>query len=195
MNEFRRHTDASISCCCMVQARKYIYLRICSLIFDTVDDCSRTGCGLETDRAWLTVSVSVCVRVRSSFPPSLSETERKGTQIKAVYFLLRERERKKENELHYSVLLYCPPPIPSSPPECQAHEWLRGGGGGRGKMGGTVMFCVWTPLVSVPRARLCALAWGLFQFPYSTTDAQVSTDVETVGPNSVYVLGYKRDFK
>lgn len=111
MNEFRRHTDASISCCCMVQARKYIYLRICSLIFDTVDDCSRTGCGLETDRAWLTVSVSVCVRVRSSFPPSLSETERKGTQIKAVYFLLREREEKGE----WAALLR-PPLLPTANP-------------------------------------------------------------------------------
>lgn len=33
------------------------------------------------------------------------------------------------------------------PSECQAHEWPRGGGGGRrrGRMGGTVMFCE-TPL-------------------------------------------------
>lgn len=30
--------------------RKYIYLCIGILIFDTVDDYSRTGCGLKTDR-------------------------------------------------------------------------------------------------------------------------------------------------
>lgn len=114
----------------------------------------------QTGRDWLTDWLAVCafpyacVCACSSFSPSPSEAEWKGSQIKAVYFLMREE--KKENELHYSVLLFrllLSPRPPTSSSECQAHEWL----GGR-RMGGTVFsffffffFCE-PPSVSVPWA-------------------------------------------
>lgn len=63
-------------------------------------------------------------------------------------------------------------------------------GGGEeeeGRMGGTVMFVTPTP----PWARLLAATMGMFPF----SDARVSADVKTIGPNSVYVLGHRQDFK
>lgn len=56
----------------------------------------------------------------------------------------------------------------------------------RRRMGGTVLFG--EPLCS----ETVALAWGLF--PYTTSDARVSADVKTIGPNSAYVPGHRRDF-
>lgn len=40
--------EASVFHCRM--AENHIYVRVCSMIFDTVWHCARTGCGLETDR-------------------------------------------------------------------------------------------------------------------------------------------------
>lgn len=142
--------EASICRCYMVQSRKCMYLCICSSIFDTVEDCSRTGCGLETDRVWL--SLSVCACVCSSFFLSLSEAEWKGTQIKAVYFLLREEKGE------WAALL-CPP-LRSLPPECQAHEWLRGGGEEEEEGGWVAQLCfVWTPLL-LSHERDCGARLG-----------------------------------
>lgn len=178
--------EASICRCYMVQSRKCMYLCICSSIFDTVEDCSRTGCGLETDRVWL--SLSVCACVCSSFFLSLSEAEWKGTQIKAVYFLLREEKGE------WAALL-CPP-LRSLPPECQAHEWLRGGGGGgrRGRMGGTAMFCV-NPSASVPWARLWRSPGVCFGFHAQPPMPGFQQMWRQLGPNSVYVLGHRRGYK
>lgn len=165
--------EASICRCYMVQSRKCMYLCICSSIFDTVEDCSRTGCGLETDRVWL--SLSVCACVCSSFFLSLSEAEWKGTQIKAVYFLLREEKGE------WAALL-CPP-LRSLPPECQAHEWLRGGGGRRKKReDGWHSYVLCEPLCFCPMSEIVALAWGLFRFSCAAADARLSTDVKTIGP-------------
>ena len=73
--------------------------------------------------------------------------------------LLPPERGKKENELHYSVLLCCPSLPP--PPSILLNAMLMNGSegeeeeekGGRGRMGGTTMFCV-NQSVSVPWARL-----------------------------------------
>lgn len=49
-------------CALFLQFSQEVYIKRCisCSIFDTVDDYSSTGCGLETDRAWL--SLRVCLR-------------------------------------------------------------------------------------------------------------------------------------
>lgn len=61
--------------------------------------------------------------------------------------------------------------------------------------GWVAQLCFVKPLCFSPMSEIVALAWGLFQFSNTTTDVRVSTDVKTIGPNSVYVSGHRRDFK
>lgn len=172
-------------------ARKYRSLRSRSLIFDTVDDCSRTGCGLETDRAWLTVSATMCVSV--FLLSSLAVWGRMKRHPNKSCLLPPKRGKKGE----WAALLY-PPRLPTTNPSSihpsssswMPASWMAQRGRRRkkkkeveGRMGGTVMFR--EPLCFCPMSEIVALAWGLF--PYTTTDAWVSTDVKTIGPYSVYV--------
>lgn len=112
-------------CALFLQFSQEVYIKRCisCSIFDTVDDYSSTGCGLETDRVWL--SLRVCLRTCVPSPLWLPKETRTHT------IFTSSSERKKENKLHHFVvlllLLLLSVQHLYSSPECQAHEWLEDG--------------------------------------------------------------------
>lgn len=158
---------ASICRCYMVWSRKCMYLFICSWIFDTVEDCSRTGCGRETDRVWL--SLCVCACVCSSFFLSLSEAEWKGC------LLPPERGKRR-----MSCITLSSSPLP---PSWMPGSWMAQRGRRRKKReDGWHSYVLCEPLCLCPMSEIVALAWGLFRFSCPAADARLSTDVKTIGP-------------
>lgn len=107
----------------------------------------------------------MCVFLYSSL---LSEADWKGTQIKAVYFLLWEEKGE------WAALL-CYPSRSPPPPECQAHEWFRGKG--RKREDGWHSFVLWTLLFLCPELD-CGACLG-FVSVFIPDRSRVSTDAKT----------------
>lgn len=139
-----RH-EASVSCCMTRKFRSTQRLAFChSLEQDVVK--KQTGCD------WLPHWAYVC------------SWSKKGTQIKAVHFHLREEKGEWATILHPLVH-----PL-------QNARLMNGWGGGR---------CMALPVfyVNPPLSiRVQPAWWGLFWFSYVTADARVSADVKTIAP-------------
>lgn len=107
-------------CALFLQFSQEVYIKRCisCSIFDTVDDYSSTGCGLETDRVWL--SLRVCLRTCVFLVLSHRLKKRAHTQ-----FSLPPLRGKKENKQHHFVVLVLLLLLSvhhlHSSPECQAH--------------------------------------------------------------------------
>lgn len=154
------------------------------------------------NRQGVTVSDCLCMCVFLLLPPSLSEAElkkkkKKGTQIKAVYFLLRE-EKGRMSGITPSSSLCCPPPPPPSPPSWMPGSWMAQRGRRRRVKGGgwVAQLCfVWTPSASGPWARLGRSPGVCFGFHARPPMPGFRQMWRQLGPNSVYVLGHRRDYK
>lgn len=165
-------------CALFLQFSQEVSIKQCisCSIFDTVDDYSSTGCGLETDRVWL--SLRVCLRTCVFLV--LSDCLKKHAHTQFSLPPLRGKRRISCIILSSSSSCCCYPFSISIPLLNARHmnDWRMG-----------------THLHSCPLKWVVVFVGVFFQFSYPATDVTVSADVKRVVPSCACVWGHRRVFK